>query len=88
MNEIRKRAAAFAASWAHETYEKGESQTFWNEFLQIFGIDRRRVASFEKRAQRFSRGNQGFIDLFWPGMLLVEQKSAVRLMSLSLRGGP
>lgn len=76
MNEIRKRAGAFAARWAGETYERGESQTFWNEFLQIFGIDRRRVASFEKRAERFSTGGKGFIDLFWPGMLLVEQKSA------------
>lgn len=76
MKEIRRRAAAFSARWAGETYEKGESQTFWNEFLAIFGIDRRRVAFFEKRAERLSTGGQGFIDLFWPGMLLVEQKSA------------
>lgn len=76
MKEIRTRSSAFAARWADDVYEKGESQSFWNEFLAIFGIDRKRVAYFEKRAERFSTGNQGFIDLFWPGMLLVEQKSA------------
>lgn len=76
MREIRARAAAFAARWAGESYEKGESQSFWNEFLVIFGIDRKRVAYFEKRADRFSTGAAGFIDLFWPGTLLVEQKSA------------
>lgn len=76
MKEIRFRAAVFAARWSDDIYEKGESQSFWNEFLAIFGIDRKRVAYFEKRAERFSTGNQGFIDLFWPGMLLVEQKSA------------
>ncbi|MFD1720931.1 class I SAM-dependent DNA methyltransferase [Amnibacterium endophyticum] len=75
MREIRNRAGAFAARWSGDHYERGESQSFWNEFLAIFGIDRKRVAYFEKRADRFSTGRGGFIDLFWPGMLLVEQKS-------------
>lgn len=76
MVEIRRRAAEFAAEWADETYERGESQTFWTDFLHIFGVQRRRVASFEARAQRLSTGNQGFIDMLWRGMLLVKQKSA------------
>jgi len=76
MVEIRRRAAAFAAEWAGETYERGESQTFWTDFLRIFGVERRRVASFEARARRLSTGNHGFIDMLWRGMLLVEQKSA------------
>ena len=75
-NEIRTSAAAFATRWADETNEKAESQTFWNEFLAIFGIDRRRVAVFEKRAQRTSTAGGGFIDIFWPGTLIAEQKSA------------
>ncbi len=74
--EIRKRAAEFAARWADEHYEKGESQSFWTEFLAIFGVDRKRVASFEARAKRLSTGHHGFIDMLWRGMLLVEQKSA------------
>jgi hypothetical protein len=75
-NEIRTSAAAFAARWADETNEKAEAQTFWNEFLGIFGIDRRRVAVFEKRAQRTSTAGGGFIDIFWPGTLIAEHKSA------------
>lgn len=45
-NEIESRAEAFADRWQGETYEKGESQTFWSEFLSIFGIDRRRHGAF------------------------------------------
>jgi hypothetical protein len=75
-NEIRSAASGFAARWADETNEKAEAQTFWNEFLGIFGIDRRRVAVFEKRAQRTSTAGGGFIDIFWPGTLIAEHKSA------------
>ena len=75
-NEIGTSAAAFAARWADETNEKAEAQTFWNEFLGIFGIDRRRVAVFEKRAQRTSTTGGGFIDIFWPRTLIAEHKSA------------
>jgi hypothetical protein len=74
-NEMRASAAAFAARWADETDEKAEAQTFWNEFLGIFGVDRRRVAVFEKRAQRTSTAGGGFIDIFWPGTLIAEHKS-------------
>jgi hypothetical protein len=76
MKEIRSRAAKFAARWSGSTYEIGDTQSFWNEFLGIYGIDRKRVAFFEKRAERLSTGSRGRIDMFWPGMLLVEQKSA------------
>lgn len=77
-NQIRTEAARFAARWADETDENASSQSFWNEFLQIFGIDRKRVATFEARAQRSSTGGRGRIDLFWPGVLVAEQKSAGR----------
>lgn len=76
-NEIRVRAARFADEWKNAHYERGESQTFYNEFFEIFGVTRRRVASFEEPVKRL--GNErGFIDLFWKGVLLVEQKSAGR----------
>jgi hypothetical protein len=76
-NEIRARAARFAEEWQNAHYERGESQTFYNEFFEVFGVTRRRVASFEEPVKRL--GNQrGFIDLFWKGVLLVEQKSAGR----------
>ena len=76
-NEIRTRAAAFSREWADATYEKGETQSFYNEFFEIFGKRRRDVARYEERVQRLDN-TSGFIDLFWPGVLLVEQKSAGR----------
>ncbi len=76
-NEIRARAARFADEWKHAHYERGESQTFYNEFFEIFGITRRRVASFEEPVRLLGH-ERGFIDLFWKGVLLVEQKSAGR----------
>lgn len=74
-NEIRSRAAQFAEEWKNAHYEKGEAHTFYNEFFEIFGVTRRRVASFEEPVKKLD-GKHGFIDLFWKGVLLVEQKSA------------
>lgn len=62
-NEIRVRAAHFAEEWKLAHYERGESQTFYNEFFEIFGITRRRVASFEESVKRLGDA-RGFIDLF------------------------
>lgn len=73
-NEIRRNAAAFATEWAGESYEKGESQSFWSELFAVFGVRRRSVARFEQQAQRIN-GNTGFIDVFWPGVMIAEQKS-------------
>ena len=73
---MRARAVTFAARWKDETSERGQSQTFWTEFLDIYGVDRKRVALFEQLAKRASTGNYGFIDLYWPGVLIAEQKSA------------
>lgn len=75
-NQIRKDAAAFAARWADATDEAAEAQSFWTEFLALFGVDRKRVAVFEKRAERLSTGGRGRIDVFWPGVLIAEHKSA------------
>lgn len=74
-NEIQDRAAEFAVKYQGETYEKGESQSFWSDFLNIFGIDRRRHGAFFEYAIKKGSGTQGFIDMFWPGKLLAEQKS-------------
>ena len=76
-NEIRARAAEFAREWADASYEKGETQSFYNDFFSVFGVRRRDVARFEERVDRLDN-THGYIDLFWPGMLLVEQKSAGR----------
>ncbi|MGN6498520.1 MAG: DNA methyltransferase [Tsuneonella sp.] len=77
-DEIARRAKAFSAEWADAHYEKGETHLFYNAFFHIFGINVRQVASFEKRVESLDRNRRGFIDLFWPGTLIVEQKSAGR----------
>ena len=40
-NEMRARAASFAAEWRYAAYEKGETQSFYNDFFHIFGVRRR-----------------------------------------------
>ncbi|MGH8427878.1 MAG: type IIL restriction-modification enzyme MmeI, partial [Gammaproteobacteria bacterium] len=87
-NEIRDRALKFAREWHAERRERAEAQTFWNEFFEVFGVSRRRLASFEepvKRARQRAGGDlfgsdanrdgAGFIDLFWKGTLIAEHKS-------------
>ena len=73
-NEIKDRALKFSNEWADESKERAEKDSFWNDFFNVFGITRRRVATFEEPVKKLS-GGQGFIDLFWKGTLLVEHKS-------------
>ncbi len=75
--EARARAQAFAKEWADATDERAESQPFWEAFFRIFGLERRHYARFEKRV-KYDAGSDGYIDLFWPGKLICEQKSAGR----------
>ena len=78
-NEIKSRALAFSRKWEGETSERAEAQSFWNDFFGVFGIERRRVAIFEKQVRLARTGEhlkRGRIDAFWKGMLLIEHKSA------------
>lgn len=63
-NEIKARSARFAGEWKNAHYERGESQTFYNDFFQLFGVTRRRVASFEvEEPVKTLAEERGFIDL-------------------------
>ena len=73
-NEIKSRAVKFSKEWENETDESAESQTFLNQFFDVFGISRRRVATFEKPVHKLD-GREGYIDLLWPGKILIEHKS-------------
>ena len=69
-NEVRARAATFADDWRDAASEKGETQSFYNELFDIFGVKRRTVARYEEHVAKLAvRG----IDLFW-----MSQKSAGR----------
>ncbi len=73
-NEIKQRAVKFSKDWEDATEESAESQTFLNELFEVFGISRRRVATFEKPVIKID-GREGYIDLLWPGKILIEHKS-------------
>ena len=73
-NEIKDRALRFSQEWADVASEDAEAKTFWDQFFDIFGVSRKRVASFEKRVKKID-GKDGYIDLLWKGVLLVEHKS-------------
>ena len=76
-NEVRARAATFAEDWKDAAYEKGETQSFYNDFFDVFGVRRQSVARYEQHVAKLD-DRSGFIDLFWPRVLIVEQKSAGR----------
>jgi hypothetical protein len=73
-NEIKDRALQFSREWADECAEEAEAKSFWDGFFNIFGITRKRIASFEVRVKQID-GRAGYIDLLWKGKLLVEHKS-------------
>lgn len=73
-NEIRARAISFTKEWENETNEDAEAKSFWDEFFMVFDVRRRRLASFEYHVKKLNN-KDGFIDLFWPGKLIVEHKS-------------
>lgn len=82
-NEIKTRATVFANEWKDEVSEDAEAKSFWDDFFNVFGISRRRVASFEQQVSLTpgssshgeGRKRSGFIDLLWKGMILIEHKS-------------
>ncbi|RZK62722.1 MAG: class I SAM-dependent DNA methyltransferase, partial [Hymenobacter sp.] len=60
--ELRHRATAFAHEYAGAAHERSESQSFWRDFLDVFGQNRRRIAQFEVPVKKVG-GGQGFIDM-------------------------
>jgi hypothetical protein len=73
-NEIKSRAIAFSKEWADEVSEDAEAKSFWDDFFHVFGISRRRVATFEEQVKKIDN-KTGFIDLLWKGIILIEHKS-------------
>lgn len=82
-NEIRARAAEFAREWADANYEKGETQSFYNDFFEVFGVRRRKVATFEESVRLLGE-KRGFIDLFWNAGWKLVDLEAVELVDVDL----
>ena len=86
-NEIRLRASNFVNEWqetAAKAREEADAHDFQTDFLNIFGVTRRQVATFEHRVQigaetdktgEQTGGRRGYIDLFWKGRFMIEMKS-------------
>lgn len=86
-NEIKTRAAAFVNEWkekAPTAREEADAQTFENDFFHIFGVERSKVAIFEQRV-KVSKENDGYIDLFWKGHIIIEMKSPGKDMERAYR---
>lgn len=73
--DIKTRASMFAQEFAHARDEKSQAQTFWLKFFAVFGVDSSRVGVFESRVKKLNK-RTGFADYFWPGLLMIEHKSA------------
>lgn len=69
--EIKVALDAFVKRWAgYGGTERAEAQTFLNDLFACYGSDRKDVgARFEKFVS-----STGFMDLFWPEVLIVEMK--------------
>jgi len=86
-NEIRLRAANFVNDWkdkAPKAREEADAQDFQTDFLYIFDVSRRQVATFEHRVNiggqedllgNKTGGRRGYIDLFWKGHFMIEMKT-------------
>ncbi|MBX3116357.1 MAG: class I SAM-dependent DNA methyltransferase [Microbacteriaceae bacterium] len=70
--EIQAALTKFVQKWNdYSGTERSEAQTFLNELFACYGSDRKEVgAEFEHFA-----ASAGFMDLFWPGHLIVEMKA-------------
>ena len=77
LQEISSRALAFSREWKRAESEEADAKSFWDSFFEVFGVSRRRVASFEKRVEKID-GKDGYIDLLWKGTPLVEHESRGR----------
>ncbi|MEO6406521.1 MAG: DNA methyltransferase, partial [Ferruginibacter sp.] len=73
-NEIKSRAQTFIKKWEDGHREEADAKEFLIDFLNIFGVSRKKVATFEHKVKKLSEAD-GYIDLLWKGQLLVEMKS-------------
>ncbi len=73
-NEIKDRAIKFSKEWEGTRNEEADAKPFMDAFFHIFGISRKKIGTFEHRVKKLDDGN-GYIDLLWKGVILVEMKS-------------
>ncbi len=75
----RQAAKRFADKYAKARSEKQLAQSYWRDFfVAVCGVDDLLAAGveFEYPVRSASSGTINFIDVLWPGIVLVEHKSA------------
>ena len=73
-NEIKDRALNFSKEWEGTSNEEADAKPFLVEFFNVFGISSKRVSTFEHRVKKLD-DKDGYIDLLWKGIILIEMKS-------------
>lgn len=73
-NEIKDRAVKFSKEWEGTTDEDAEAKPFLVEFFNVFGISRKKIATFEHKVKKLN-DHDGYIDLLWKGNIVIEMKS-------------
>jgi len=72
----RKRIREFIAHWTGRGYERGETQPFWTELLEILGVEQPSVFIKYEYQVRRTDGGTSFVDGFIPSThVIIEQKS-------------
>ncbi len=73
-NEIKDRAVNFSKEWENASKEDADAKPFLDHFFEVFGISRRKVASFEYKVKKLD-DSDGYIDMLWKATILIEMKS-------------
>ena len=73
-NEIKSRAVEFSHEWEGAFSEDADAKPFLVAFFNVFGLNQRKVATFEHKVKKLDNGD-GYIDMLWKGQILIEMKS-------------
>lgn len=73
-NEIKERAVDFSKEWENACNEEADAKPFLDAFFNVFGISRKKVATFEHKVKKLDESD-GYIDMLWKGTILIEMKS-------------
>ena len=74
-NEVRSGAASIAKALWDAACETGETQSFYPDCSEVSDVRFGSVARYEEHVPKLDN-RRGLSDLFWPGVLIVEQKGA------------
>ena len=78
--EIQGDLCKFVARWRdYSGSERSEAQTFLNELIQCYGVDRKAVGARFEDAHTAT----GIMDLHWPTVCIVEMKAPHRAAKLA-----